>query len=315
MVYSPRDKLLPIRFTHQWIEEEEGKRYTGKVVVRRDIMTAIDIHRQYSVSGEGDVWRDWAFDGLPGTVKNELGVIPVVHFKNKIGLSPFGTSELECALPIQEDINRLVQDAMIRSWFNGGQQIAFFGVASDEFDPNNSNAKHPEGLSREAWESWMFDNEHASLTVIPPQIMADMWNSVDKRIDHLARVTRTPMSYLDPKAAVSGVAAQELSGPLIDKVYEAQTTLGAAWARVFSLILLVRTKVMTPVHVEWEDPFVQSNIDSDLKMFSAGAISHAEFLRRQGMNQTQIDQIIAERQTEQQNAATSIFKLPNINPT
>jgi hypothetical protein len=122
------------------------------------------------------------------------------------------------------------------------------------------------------------------------------------------------MSYLDPKAAVSGVAAQEMSGPLIDKVYEAQTTLGAAWARVFSLILLVRTKTLTAVHVEWEDPFVQSNIDTDLKLYSAGAISQAELLRRQGMNQTQIDTIIAERQQEQQNAATSIFNLPNIMP-
>jgi hypothetical protein len=307
LTYSPSDKLKPIRCVHQWIEEELGKMYVGKTVVRRDTLTATTIHREYSVSGEGDVWHGWTFDGLEATVKNDLGVIPVVHFRNKIGLSAFGTSELENALPIQNDINRLVQDAMIRSYYNGGQQLAFFGLSSAEV-----LAQDPNGLNREAWEAWMFDNENASLTVIPPQIMADMWNSVDKRIDHLARVTATPMSYLDPKAAPSGVAMQEMSGPLIDKVYEAQTTLGSAWARVFSLILLVRTKKLTPVHVEWEDPFVQSNVDTDLKLYAAGAISQAELLRRQGMNQTQIDTIIAERQTEQQNAATSIFKLPNI---
>lgn len=307
MVYSPKDKLRPVRFTHQWIEEEDGKMYVGKTVVRRDIMTAKTIHRQYSVSGEGDKWIDWMFDGLEGIVKNDLGVIPVVHFRNKIGLSAFGTSELENALPIQNDINRLVQDAMIRSYFNGGQQLAVFGIDSDEF-----LKKNPDGLSREVWGAWMLDNEKASLTVIPPQDMADMWNSVDKRIDHLCRATATPVSYLDPKAAPSGVAMQEMSGPLIDKVYEAQTTLGSAWARVFSLILKVRTNNLTPVHVEWEEPFVQSNIDTDLKLYAAGAISQAELLRRQGMNQTQIDRIIAERQIEQQNAATSIFKLPNI---
>jgi hypothetical protein len=307
MVYSPTDKLLPIRCTHQWYEEELGTQYTGKPVIRRDIMTAATIHRQYSVSGDGDKWRDWTFDGLPGIVKNDLGVIPVVHFRNKIGLSPFGTSELENALPIQEDINRLVQDAMIRSYFNGGQQIAIAGVDFDKYNDGK-------GLSREAWAAWFFDNENASITVIPPQKMDDMWNSVDKRIDHLARVTRTPMSYLDPKAVPSGVAMQEMSGPLIDKVYEAQTVLGSAWARVFQLILKVRTGNIIPVHVEWEEPFVQSNIDTDLKLFAAGAISQAELLRRQGMNQTQIDTIIAERQEEQRQAATSIFKLPTIVP-
>jgi hypothetical protein len=309
MTYSPADKLKPIRCVHQWIEEELGKMYVGKPVVRRDTMTAKNIHREYSVSGEGDKWIDWTFDGLEGIVTNDLGVIPVVHFRNKIGLSAFGTSELENALPIQNDINRLVQDAMIRSYFNGGQQLAVFGIDADEFIKKN-----PDGLSREVWGAWMFDNEKASLTMIQPQDMADMWNSVDKRIDHLCRATATPVSYLDPKAAPSGVAMQEMSGPLIDKVYEAQTTLGSAWARVFSLILKVRTNNLTPVHVEWEEPFVQSNIDTDLKLYAAGAISQAELLRRQGMNQTQIDSIIAERQAEQQAAATSIFKLPNIVP-
>jgi hypothetical protein len=139
-----------------------------------------------------------------------------------------------------------------------------------------------------------------------------MWNSVDKRINHLGWVTGTPMSYLSPSAAISGAALQEMSGPLTDKVYEAQTVLGSSWSRLFSLVLQICTGTSTPVHVEWEDPFVQTTIDDDLKMFAAGAISHAEFLRRQGMNEAQIANIIAERQAEQKAASTSMFQLPDL---
>jgi len=302
LVYNEQDLLKAVYCTRMWNETQMN----GKIMVRRDTITAIDIHREYSDETTDSQWADFSADGFAPIVGNPLGVIPIIHFKAERDARnrPFGISQLEAALPIIQDIQALVKDADIAAYYASGRQLVITGVNQTTF-----MQKHPEGLDRSAYGAHMWADTNAKEWAIEGDQMTGIRLWLQDRIKHLAIVTRTPLQYLEAgvSTTLSGVALQQLEGALADKVKEAQTLLGSSYRRMFGLAMQACGLQNAQVAVAWEQPYAQDTTAQDQGEFKLGLLTAKAYHMRRGMTEEAAQQLVDELAAEKDTQTEQLF--------
>jgi hypothetical protein len=130
----------------------------------------------------------------------------------------------------------------------------------------------------------------------------------DKLTDDMANCTSTPVAYLKGQAVPSGVALQEIAGPLIDKVGEAQVDFGNAWEDMFNLACSMMG-VEADVTLEWKDAFKGDSFINDMAEYKAGLISKIRYHMRRGLDEAEATNIVAEVDAETKAKAEEDFAL------
>lgn len=280
-VPSPEDEDKILFYKKQWNIEEGNVVYT-----RKDVFYPDRIERYISRAGEN--FRPYEDDGLPAVFENKFNVIPIVHFKNRIDEGIFGVSELRDAIPIQDDINRIVLDTLLDADYLGFGQIWIAGVTLEDIKANN-----PQGLDRNPGSGWIFPSENTRVEKLVGESLSSFIEAVDEQINELATITRTPLFYLKPTAQpVAGVSLERLESPFLDKINEIQTIFGNAYEDINRLILLElgMNDVSTTILWQSEKPSSEE-VRNDISLNAAGIISRKEVLRKQGYDSNEIKQM------------------------
>ena len=283
--------------------KKEWQVYTGEeVIVRRDVFYPDHIERLWSREGEN--WAPYTADGKPDKYPNPYGVLPIVHFKNRIDEGLFGISELADAIPIQDDINRIIMDMLMAAGYLGFGQTYIIGTTYKQIVGNN-----PNGLDKNPGSGWIIPNENAKVGKLAADDMRGLLEAIRQEVQEMATITRTPLHYLQASGGTpSGVSLQELEGPLADKVLEAQVSFGNAYEDINRLILLENGIRDVETSILWQDPVQYIDVkktQNDIALYNGGAISRKQLLRNQGYTDEQIERIEKEIQQEDNELTTA----------
>lgn len=269
--------------------------YLGdKLFVRKDVFYTDRIERY--ISQEGSLsWQPYIADGFPEMFKNPYNILPVVHFRNKIDEGLFGISEVRDAIPIQDDINRTIMDMLLAAGYLGFGQIYIAGATKIDIDKNN-----PQGLNKNPGSCWVFPNPTTKVEKLQAESLTSFIEAIDAQVNHLSVVTRTPLFYLQASQTMpSGIALRELESPLLDKVAEAQISLGNTYEDINKLILIESGMKEESTSMIWEAPSLTAEeVRNDLQMLVNNIISRKQVLRRQGYDENEITQILKEADEE-----------------
>ena len=291
-VTDPEDSEAISYYKKQWTVYDGEKSF-----VRKDLFYRDHIERAWSTE-ESMVWLPYTKDERPATYPNPYGILPVENPLNKVSEGQYGISELAPAIAIQDDINRLVMDMLMAAGYLGFGQIWITGVTQKEITSNN-----PNGLDRNPGAGWIIPRVEAKVGKLSSESMGGLLQAIRDEVQEMATITRTPLHYLQAKTAIpSGVALQELEGPLVDKVREAQTTFGNAYEDMNKIILKMKKIEETETEIMWEDPTAIVDVkktQNDIALYNTAAISRKQLLRGQGYTEEQIKGIEKELEEEQ----------------
>lgn len=157
-------------------------------------------------------------NGLP------LGV-PIVHFKNNDTGNQFGITHLAHVMPLQDALNKSLIDLIAAMDLNGFPMMVGFG---DDW----TEAKTGPGaiLSTNATP------DEADFKILPGLDPAGLINAYNMLVMEIARVSGTPLSYLQSsgQVAAEGTMKQQETA-LISQVQKAQVDFGNAWEDVMTI--------------------------------------------------------------------------------
>jgi len=179
---------------------------------------------------------------------NPFGIIPIVHFPNKIADTVFGVSELKDAIPIQDAINKLEVDLLKVADLHGFPQAYVTGLEGEILS---------EPLETGPGEVWTI-NSKANVGSLGAADLGNLLNAIDNHIEKLCEVTATPRSALGLTGGgmPSGEALERSHAALNNKALERQISFGNAYQEL-NRILLIMGKALGQIQV---DPEIKTEI-------------------------------------------------------
>lgn len=246
-------------------------------------------------SGAALGWREGK------AVRNPLGVVPVVEFRNATRLLGPGVSEVEDLKPLVDALNKLLADLMVGSEFYARPRRWATGVEMGSDEEGNPVNPFPEGdrmLISEAVEARFgslpaadLQSYEAAVRVILGQIMA---------------VSALPAHYLGALTGqapgADGLRAAEAA--LTARAEAKQSLFGRPVEQVGRLMEAIRTEKPVDdieVKVRWADAATRSiaqEADAVVKLHEAGLLPADYALARLGYDQPEIDKIRVARAAE-----------------
>lgn len=269
-------------------------------------------------------WMPDDTDGFEPVLENPYGVIPIIPFRNKEDDSPFGTSELHNAFSVQDGINKLVVDLMRTADFQAFKQRYLIGVDEEELPVNPDTGRHE--LQSNPGDVWVFPPSGAENPITVGELSntdpAGILASIDKLVDHLSSITRTPKSALQDSAgtASSGFALSKVEAPLLDKVREKQISFGNSYEDINKLLIVqmqfhgdLPKGEIPETSIEWESSTSES---AEEKLYGAqrkqilkqnGVISAEQWAKEEGYTDEEIAQMQAEMKMESEESTASLL--------
>lgn len=245
-VYATDDSESMMYLRKQWISFD----INGQPVAHKWIFYPDKIERYYFILPKATTsmtvadyfrinWMPDDTDGFPEVVENPYGAIPVIHFRNLEDESPFGTSELQNTIPIQDGINKLAIALLRTSDFQAFKQRYLLGVGEEEIPMNSETGRRE--LASNPGDVWRFTGTPSETSVgeLAEHDATSLLNSINSLVDHLCSVTQTPRTCLQDSqgTASSGFALAKVEAPLISKVKEKQVSFGNAYEDINSLLI------------------------------------------------------------------------------
>lgn len=230
--------------------------------------------------------------------------VPVVHFKNRAQpYDCYGRSEIDNAIPLQDALNRMLH-SMIASAELGGFPVR----VAKGFQP-------PAGLTPGAWVvvggEGLSKDDVADAAVMEQGEITPFLEASQFLITQIDEITRTPNPADMGSSASSGEALKQREIGLLGKIKRAQISFGNAWEDTLALAHRVQSAFgeQPPAYeyfaTQWRNPEIRNTkdlIDNALKLRpligdeAALHIVAGEF----GWNESEIEQMLQQRRTEQQ---------------
>jgi hypothetical protein len=256
-----------------------------------------DVIRHYSADGENAAlgWRQGR------VVRNPLGVVPVVEFRNATRLLGPGVSEIEDLKPLVDALNKILADLMVGSEFYARPRRWATGVEMQSDEDGNAVNPFPEGdrmMISEAVEARFgslpaadLQSYEAAVKVILGQVMAN---------------SALPAHYLGAMTGqvpgADGLRAAEAA--LAARAESKQTMLGRPVEAIGRLMHGIRTQTDPDSHevvVRWADPATRSvaqEADAVVKLHQAGLLPADYALAKLGYDADQVAEIRRARRAE-----------------
>lgn len=154
-------------------------------------------------------------------VPNEFGEVPVFHFKNRGKGQPYGLSEINSVIPIQNAINKLWMDLMVGSEFGSFRQKWAA-----------SGAQPKDGWKTGGDRVWSTSDVNAKFGEFGQIDLEPMFKAIEVAVAHVGKITQTPMHYLRTSGDMpSGEALKTAESGLVQKAEDRQKHWGAQWGR------------------------------------------------------------------------------------
>lgn len=252
---------------------------------------------------------------LPAINGEPLGV-PVVHFPNRMtGFTPYGRSEIENAIPLQDALNRTLTSLVMASELTAFQLKVAVG-----FDP-------PADVAPGSWivigKEGVDKDQRADAYVLESGQVVPYIQAADWLVGQIGKITDTPLPEFMGGDVTSGEALKQREVNLIGKVQRFQTAIGNRWEDVLALAHRMHTAFgpkKPPAFVrfscQWDSPEIRNDteiVNNAKVLFDMGF--EKEALRQMATvfqwDDAKIDEMMAERQSERANALASLPALPS----
>ena len=272
--YSDENRAIPLVGTKHWIiTNGPGIR------TRRLNLYYPDRIEKYSDEGGGGNWQHFSDAGDEGWpipwVDDEgepLG-IPIIHYLNKDQGYSYGKSELEDVLPLQNVLNKTLDDLVAAADTAGFPMYTMIGG-------------DPQGMTV-APGNWIYMmNTDGRIGRIEATNLSKMIEAVDSMAAYIGKVTRTPLSYFQMTGQIAAAnTLQEQKSGLVSKAQDRQVSFGSSWAYAMQLgrrlantfgqglPTLDLTQAVIPVWHDDEKPDVADLATAVLQMSQAHAAS------------------------------------------
>lgn len=228
------------------------------------------------------------------TIPNELGIIPVFHFRNsrRIIKGELGASEISEL----DAINKLFSDLMVAAEFEAFKVRVFIS----QVDPGDTKI----GPDMKIWipANETSGSQDSNVIELGGSSLQNFLEPINSIAQSLAIQTRTPKTYFMATGAnLSGEALLVEEAPLVKKVQLKQEAYSPVWAEAMAYILelggdKVEVSDITPVWapVITEQPLTNAQIMVQEKQ---AGLPLASILRRQGISEGDINQIMEDSKT------------------
>lgn len=206
---------------------------------------------------------------------NPLGEVPVVPFFNRPGMTYGGRSDLDTAIPLQDAIDKVVQDLLVTSEFQAFPQRAIMGWEP----PTGEDGKVLPGvdLKMAASRVWTFKDDNVKLQELAAANLGNYAPVIEMLVQHLSAQTRTPPHYLVATMAnVSGDALKTAEAGLVFRCWDKIEAFSDPWEDTMRLgfkALRDQKANATDAETLWKDPENKSEaerIDATTKLVSIG---------------------------------------------
>ena len=234
-------------------------------------------------------------------IRNPLGVVPVVEFRNATRLLGPGVSEIEDLKPLVDALNKLLADLMVGSEFYARPRRWATGVEMESDDEGNPVNPFPEGdrmMVSEAVE--------ARFGSLPAADLASYEAAVRVILGQVMAVSALPAHYLGALTGqapgADGLRAAEAA--LTARAEAKQGLFGRPVEQVGRLMEAIRTEQdpsNVEVKVQWADAATRSiaqEADAVVKLHEAGLLPADYALARLGYDADEITVIRAARAAE-----------------
>jgi hypothetical protein len=262
---------------------------------------------------EGEPWPAM----LPAINGEPLGVT-VVHFPNRAaGFTPYGRSEIENAVPLQDALNRTLTSLVMASELTAFQLKVAIG-----FDP-------PADVAPGSWivvgKGGVSPDQRVDAFVLESGQVVPYIQAADWLVGQIGKITDTPLPEFMGGDVTSGEALKQREVNLIGKVQRFQTTIGNRWEDVLVLAHRLQTAfgskkppAFTQFSCSWDSPELRNDteiVNNAKILFDMGF--EREALRQMATvfqwDEAKIDQMMEERAAGQVNALAQLPAFPTFN--
>jgi len=248
-------------------------------------------------------WQPFEEPGQPWPIP-WVGIVPVIHFKNREQGYHYGQSELKDVIPLQNALNKSIIDLL------GAADITAFRTYWATGDD-------PSGLEISPG-SWIYSLKppgEVEFGVFSGEDLAPLIALKDTFVTEIARVSRTPLSYFQVTGAVSaeGTQKQQESG-LVARAKNRQVSFGNAWEDAMILARRLWNEFgpggmdeAQPISCQWQDPQTRNEKEhlETLTLKAGLGVPEETLWSEMGYSAEQIATMAAQRGEER--AASSNF--------
>jgi hypothetical protein len=210
-----------------------------------------------------------------GIVPNELGIIPVFHFRTA---RPYGRSELEDAKGPQAMINKLYVTMMSSVDYAGfpqryvltdnslepdDQQDAFSQPVRNELAAtDHTGLTHDSSLEAGPGATWLLSGNKVAVGQFAVADTGNFLAPIDQLVKQMALVTDTPLYRFDSGGNhPSGESLRAAETPLNKKLSDRLAQFGVTWSEVFDYVLAVNG-IKADAEIAWAPPAIWTDRDS-----------------------------------------------------
>lgn len=201
-----------------------------------------DVIREYVSRGGRENWE------MTNEVPNKIGMIPIIHIKNNEDDTPWGRSDIEDIMTLQDAINKSLTDLAYNADYQAFQRVIVTGHSEVALSPEE--ALKPENQKNTGPGSMTSIPEpEANVYVIEPadsSRLIEIIKTIRQEISANARVPQIALSQADGAGAASSLALRIHYQPLDEKCSE-KATLVANGLQQVNRIIFAYYKQLTGV--------------------------------------------------------------------
>lgn len=230
---------------------------------------------------------EWEADTGPdvdagGSMRNPLGVVPVVTLPNNPRLSRprafplVASSEIAQVIPLQDGVNKLLADLLVAS---ESTSMPYRYAIGYELDVNPETNQVLQPAFTQPDQRWaVLEEAQARIGQLQAGDLGNFVRAIEMVVQHIASISRTPPHYLSSSAdRLSGESIKAAETGLVAKVRRKQRHFGESWEEVMRLCGMVagipQLAMATRAETIWGDPESRSEaevVDGALKKKAIG---------------------------------------------
>ena len=229
------------------------------------------------------------------------GVVPVVPIVNHREVGPWGQSEFEDVIRIQDRINGTIFSRVLAGWFTAFRQRWATGLEV----PTDPVTQQPVEPFRAAIDRlWIAEDQGTKFGEFGATDLGPYLAAHERDLQDIAVITRTPRHYLFQSGqSPSGDALASAEAGLVAKCVATQVVYGEALEDVMRLARRFAGEPDAPVDSEivWADAAYRSEAvrtDAVIKQYQAGLITTTTAQQMLGYTDTEIARMANERTAE-----------------
>ncbi len=251
---------MSMHYNDDWQPEYAVKRWTvdaGNMAgrVRRMNLYYPDRVEKYISTSTAPYWHPYKSETEPWPLpwvdkKGQPLGLPVIHFRNRDQGTPWGISEIQDVIPLQDALNKTLIDILAVADTNAFPMLVALGfeLPEDFTVAPGALIQVPPSL-----------DGRSDFKVVAGADVGNLLELLRHLVIEIARVSSTPLSrfQLSGQVAAEGTLKQQEAG-LIAKVEHKQVTLGNAWEDALRLALrlqnvfgAVRVNEQTALETLW----------------------------------------------------------------